>query len=284
MVTTLFSPCDLKRKPAFTLEELLEHCNAGESQYCWWAERDMGTPSVDFSRFYGPAESQSGPGWLFGLIKQECPYGGWLFAAVGVVEGVYNWKTGGKPVQFSKQEMLDCVYWNDGCKNGGDSLQGLEVIQEKGILESKDYEYKYEKQFCECRPVSIFSKIFGSERPRVYCQNAFDIRTVDPHSNANATMELLKKYGPMSVAVRVGEDFKNYQSGFLTKSMVQESLSNPNHEVVLVGYGETWFSVKPYWIIRNSYGPDWGYNGLAYLEQSEDGFEVNRQAHYIVWH
>ena len=83
VATTLFSPCDLKRKPAFTLQQLLvsfsksklftlfqililffmfylnkDHCNAGESQYCWWAERDMGIPYVDFRRFYGPAESQ----------------------------------------------------------------------------------------------------------------------------------------------------------------------------------------------------------------------------------
>ena len=37
-----------------------------------------------------------------------------------------------------------------------------------------------------------------------------------------------------------------------------------NHAVVIVGYNADY--VTPYWIIRNSWGPNWGANGYLYIK------------------
>ncbi len=68
---------------------------------------------------------------------------------------------------------------------------------------------------------------------------------MDEHANANNIIELLKKYGPISVGVKVGDRFKEHKSGIIFKNWVLDDEAI-NHFVVLVGYGETWFDNKPY--------------------------------------
>ncbi|KAH9401465.1 hypothetical protein TYRP_016853, partial [Tyrophagus putrescentiae] len=75
-------------------------------------------------------------------------------------------------------------------------------------------------------------------------------------------------YGPISEGVKVGDRFKEHKSGIIFKNWVLDD-DAINHFVVLVGYGETWFDNKPYWIIRNN----WGKNGYALFQRSEDGYE-----------
>ena len=54
-----------------------------------------------------------------------------------------------------------------------------------------------------------------------------------------------------------------YNSGVLTSEECFGSPSSiPNHAILLVGYNE----VDNYWIIRNTYGINWGINGYGYLD------------------
>lgn len=66
--------------------------------------------------------------------------------------------------------------------------------------------------------------------------------------------------GPLSVAVDAGSNvFKFYKEGiFDHEDMCGTEL---NHAINIVGYSSEHYDKKPYWIVRNSWGEDWGEEG-----------------------
>ena len=63
------------------------------------------------------------------------------------------------------------------------------------------------------------------------------------------------------------------------------SWANQNHSVLLVGWGYDDKSNTKYWIVRNSYGPNWGMNGdfLVKRGQNDFGMEVEQIAFEPIW-
>ena len=99
-------------------------------------------------------------------------------------------------------------------------------------------------------------------------------------SNVNVPNEnikqLLQIYGPLVTAVyatnfnHVTSDNKN---NIISKNdMSFRENGNPDHQVVLVGYGQT--NNVNYWIIRNSWGGAWGKDGYCAIEMAEDASDI----------
>ncbi|EFJ30432.1 hypothetical protein SELMODRAFT_89437, partial [Selaginella moellendorffii] len=78
--------------------------------------------------------------------------------------------------------------------------------------------------------------------------------------------EALKKavaHQPVSVMIDAGcPAFKFYKSGILTSSCGTDL----NHAVTIVGYGIT-SDGKKYWIVKNSWGTEWGDDGYVYMQR-----------------
>jgi len=66
--------------------------------------------------------------------------------------------------------------------------------------------------------------------------------------------------GPITAAVYVDEGFQFYERGIFDKCQA----GVPNHAVVLVGFG------KDYWIVRNSWGADWGEKGHIRIKKNQN--------------
>lgn len=66
----------------------------------------------------------------------------------------------------------------------------------------------------------------------------------------------------------------------MDKNLEDEGFSwhNQNHSVLLIGWGEDKDTQKPFWIVRNSYGPTWGNDGDFMLRRGVDAFGVESDA------
>ncbi|MCH94018.1 thiol protease aleurain-like, partial [Trifolium medium] len=69
---------------------------------------------------------------------------------------------------------------------------------------------------------------------------------------------------PVSVAFEVEGDFKLYKKGVYTSTTCGNTPMDVNHAVLAVGYGVE--DGVPYWLIKNSWGGDWGDHGYFKME------------------
>merc|ERR1719199_1727483 len=99
-------------------------------------------------------------------------------------------------------------------------------------------------------------------------------------------VELMEK-GPIAVGIDVQNDFMYYMDGVYSGAHMQpieasDGWQEMQHAVLLVGWGEE--NGEKYWIIQNSWGPDWGEDGFFRIaaEENESGIESIPEAADVV--
>ncbi|XP_020597127.1 cysteine protease RD19A-like [Phalaenopsis equestris] len=180
----------------------------------------------------------------------------WSFSAVGALEGA-NFLSTGNLVSLSEQQMVDCDHTCDasepgacdsGC-NGGLMTTAFEYVLNSGGLETeKDYPYTgTDGGGCKFREEKIAASVAN-----------YSVVSVD---EAQISANLVK-HGPLAVAINALY-MQFYISGVSCPYLCSR---NQDHGVLLVGYGSAGYAPirlknKPYWIIKNSWGENWGENG-----------------------
>jgi len=92
-------------------------------------------------------------------------------------------------------------------------------------------------------------------------------------------MEQVSNVGPVSIAFEVLSDFFGYSGGVYTSSDCSGSPSDVNHAVLVVGY-DTTEDGQDYWIIKNSWGGDWGQSGYFWMERGKNMCGISDCASY----
>ncbi|KAK9278661.1 hypothetical protein L1049_028234 [Liquidambar formosana] len=173
----------------------------------------------------------------------------WAFSTVVAVEGINQIKTS-KLVSLSEQELVDCdTVENEGC-NGGLMEYAFEFIKQKGgITTETNYPYKAEDGTCDDSKLNA---------PVV----AIDGHETVPANDENALLKAAANQ-PIAVAIDAGgSDFQFYSEGVFTGDCGTEL----DHGVAIVGYGTTLDGTK-YWIVKNSWGPEWGEKGYIRMQR-----------------
>jgi cathepsin L len=94
--------------------------------------------------------------------------------------------------------------------------------------------------------------------------------TLLPTNDYKSTMNAVAKVGPLALAVAAGE-WSSYESGVFTSSSTVV-----NHAVVLAGYGVDDATGEKYYLIRNSWGPEFGENGYIRVQRTDEDDQESR--------
>jgi len=193
-------------------------------------------------------------GYVTGVKDQGQCGSCWAFSATGSLEGQTFRKTK-KLISLSEQNLVDCSQdqGNQGC-DGGLMDQAFTYIQQVGIELEKDYPYTAEDGNCVYNPKK---------------KAAEDTGFVDIESgNETALQTAIATVGPISVAIDASQDsFQLYSGGVYDEPNC--SSTELDHGVLAVGYGKDPSGV-PYYIVKNSWGADWGLKGYILMSRNKD--------------
>lgn len=187
---------------------------------------------------------------------------------LGALEGQHFQKTG-KLVSLSAQNIVDCTdtYGNVGCK-GGSGMLSLQYIIDNGGVATEE-SYPYEGIGGKCRFDKSIMKIGAS------CNATSFLMSYDENVLKNAVATI----GPISVGIVARSSFQHYHSGIYYEPNC--SKSKINHMVLVVGYGTDNHTNRDYWIVKNSFGSDWGNAGYIKMARNrENNCEIASEARY----
>jgi C1A family cysteine protease len=201
-------------------------------------------------------------GVIAGVKDQGACGSCWAFSAIGALEAANAIQTGTLQT-FSEQELVDCAtqYGNYGC-GGGLMDFAYRYIIDKGICTEDDYNYTQVDGKCRA------DKCTHKKGTMSKCVDV-------PDHNEELIKGIIAKTGPVSIAVQA-ETWQFYQKG-VYDALCGDSL---DHGVVIVGYGTE--QEKDYWIVRNSWGRDWGEKGYIRLVRGRNECGLTEYVSYPV--
>ncbi|KAH7567197.1 hypothetical protein JRO89_XS07G0030500 [Xanthoceras sorbifolium] len=171
----------------------------------------------------------------------------WAFISIATLETAH-FVANGQLVDMSEQQLLDCSdectydkrICNRGCQGGNHVLAYRYMLNVGGVEATKDYPYTGIDGSCKFDKNKIVASIYEFN----------DIIADEDQYAAN-----LVEYGTIAVEVN-GDALQTYTGGILCPPCVDTY----NHGVTLVGYGS-----DRHWIIKNSFGTNFGENGYYRL-------------------
>jgi len=198
-------------------------------------------------------------------IKDQASCGScWAFATVANLEGLY-YANKGVMKTFSEQMLVDCDTQDSGC-NGGLMQYSFNWLKSNGgIMYDTDYPYVGSEQTCKSDKTKYADfkvtgyKKLGSTWSTWSCVDEDEIK------------EFLYETGPLAVALNA-DYLSSYTGGIVDYTSSKCPYSGINHAVTMVGYGT---DSMDYWIVKNSWGKDWGESGYFRIRRGNGTCGIN---------
>lgn len=172
---------------------------------------------------------------------------------------------------LSTQDIVSCSEYSQGC-DGGFAYLISKYAEDFGLVQEPCFPYKGQDAPCqEKKCVRQFGTGYHYVGGFYGACNEVLMR-----------LELVNN-GPIAVGFEVYNDFVNYKSGIYHHTGLTDKF-NPfqltNHAVLAVGYGADKKTGEKYWIVKNSWGEEWGENGYFRIRRgnNECAFESVAEA------
>jgi len=194
-----------------------------------------------------------------GPVKNQGMCGScWAFSTVGNIEGLYYIKNKSF-VQFAEQQLVDCDKDKDQGCNGGLMENAFKYIESAGGLE-KSSDYKYTGRDGTCK--------FATTKAAVQVSSYVFAKSQDEEDIKN----FLYSTGPLAIALNA-DTLQFYDGGIIDADASECDPQGINHGVTLVGYGSE--NGKDFWIVKNSWGANWGEQGFFRMARGKGTCGVN---------
>lgn len=164
----------------------------------------------------------------------------WAFGTHAVLEGHYR-VGADRTVDSAEQETLDCNNLQYDCDGG---WWAYDHLVQPGTAEESAYPYVAERRSCRtsvARPLGAAAWGYVGEEASV--------------PGTAALKQALCEHGPLAVGVLATDVFKYYAGGVFDDCAAAPG--DINHAVTVIG----WDDGKQAWLIKNSWGKDWGETG-----------------------
>ena len=170
----------------------------------------------------------------------------WAFATVAMVESFiliydgYDW-------DLSEQQLVSCNNEGYGC--GGGWFLPEYFISPGGVFET-------------CMPYQASDYV-----PCTQNQCQF-VAFVDDWTSVGSSVNAIKSAlvdGPVATAMYAFDDLSYYSGGCYSHGHT----SSANHGVLIVGYNDAECNGQGAWIVKNSWGPNWGENGFFKIKYGD---------------
>uniref|UniRef100_A0AC35FK40 Cathepsin L n=1 Tax=Panagrolaimus sp. PS1159 TaxID=55785 RepID=A0AC35FK40_9BILA len=180
----------------------------------------------------------------------------WAFSAIGSLEGQYK-RRKGNLITFSEQNLVDCSRKkNDGCDGGFVNAAFQHIMDNRGISAEETYPYRGKQRSC----------LIGRSKIKITVTEYVEI----PAGDEKALKVAVATMGPISVAIDTDHmGFMLYKEGVFYDKDCSSSLRKLDHAVLVVGYG-TDEEFGDYWIVKNSWGDDWGMHGYIKMARNRN--------------
>ncbi|XP_071444988.1 dipeptidyl peptidase 1-like [Hetaerina americana] len=221
----------------------------------------------------------SGVNYVSPVRNQEQCGSCFAFASAASLEARIRIQTNNEqqPI-FSPQDVISCSYYAQGCAGGFPYLIAGKYAQDFGMVEEKYNPYQGIDTHCTT----------PANAPRHYTATYEYTGGYYGASNEENMMLSLVNNGPIVIGFMVFPDFYSYSGGVYQHTGLS-SRFNPfyviNHAVLVVGYGTEEETGLKYWIVKNSWGENWGLDGYFLIRRgtNECGVETLAvDAHPIV--
>ncbi|GBP17812.1 Cathepsin O [Eumeta japonica] len=188
-------------------------------------------------------------GYVGSVVNQGKCCGCWAASIVGVMETMAANKRK-KFQQFSIQQLIDCDYDTSHCR-GANLISALDYMCLKNMEVAKAEEYPDTWVDGNCQDIKVHGqwKLYGY--------------TYSWNLDVNSTLRLLAQHGPLVVQVNA-HMWDSYVAGGVLQWHCSDDPSLMSHAVQLVGYDLN--AEVPYYIVRNSWGKDFGEDGYLRLQ------------------
>lgn len=233
------------RVKQFTIDPGVLACNAGMAAY---DARSKGHVT--------PVRDQGGCG--------SC----WAFGTLAAYETNYLKVNGGaaNTLNLSEQQILSC-------SGGGDCGGGMSnlvyqwwVDGNNSVVSEATYPYSSSATACQPKPATNYkAEAWGLADPAATYAGIASVAKIK---------EAICKYGSVASSVMVDGLFQNYVAGVFFGFNSNYGAPSSNHVVQIIG----WDDAKGAWLIKNSWGTDWGMGGLMWIK-----YNANNIGRRAVW-